>query len=49
LPGRELHPLKAPGLSWRTEDISKVRLGQKPPQTQRQFWLNTSNVLSNFG
>ncbi len=23
LPGRELHPLKAPGLSWRTEDPSK--------------------------
>src|ERR1035441_3321768 len=26
LPGRELHPLKAPGLSWRTEEASKVRV-----------------------
>ena len=26
LPGRELHPLKAPGLSWRTEDESKGRV-----------------------
>ena len=30
LPGRELHPLKAPGLSWRTEDRSKVRVADHP-------------------
>ena len=26
LPGRELHPLEAPGLSWRTEEASDVRI-----------------------
>ena len=31
LPGRELHPLKAPGLSWRTEDSPKVRVDDDPP------------------
>src|SRR6516162_10072300 len=36
LPGRESHPLKAPGLAWRTEEPSKVRIGD-----------NASAILSN--
>jgi hypothetical protein len=34
LPGRESHPLKAPGLSWRTEFLAKGRIGDKPTRTQ---------------
>lgn len=27
LPGRESHPLEAPGLAWRTENLAKFPLG----------------------
>ena len=30
-PGRELHPLKAPGLSWRTEELFQVHIHYDPP------------------
>src|ERR1039458_1303127 len=33
LPGRELHPLKAPGLSWSTEDSTKGRVAHDPTET----------------
>src|ERR1022692_3339622 len=39
LPGRELHPLKAPGLSWRTEDSSKGSVGDD----------STATILSSRG
>jgi len=30
LPGRELHPLKAPGLSWRTKVAAEIRINDLP-------------------
>jgi hypothetical protein len=35
LPGRELHPLKAPGLSWRTKHSSKGRVADNPGAIQK--------------
>ena len=44
-PGRESHPLKAPGLSWRTEDSSKVLLDGQPPAIHTYV---TKNVMHEF-
>jgi hypothetical protein len=32
-PGREFHPLKAPGLTWRTEGLAKGRVAHITGQT----------------
>jgi hypothetical protein len=32
-----LHPLKAPGLSWRTEHLSKVRIGDYSTMTRFEW------------
>jgi site-specific recombinase XerD len=42
-PGRELHPLKAPGLSWRTEDFLKSR-----PRTRPRSYNHLLGVLHRF-
>ena len=52
LPGRELHPLKAPCLSWRTEIVIKISfmrlpwLGPKKAPLAGRF-LSKHNVISN--
>ena len=29
-PGREFHPLKAPGLTWRTKELLKININDHP-------------------
>jgi len=52
LPGRELHPLKAPGLSWRTEqrreyllDVDAVSLCIDPADAERRITPRTRAIM----
>jgi hypothetical protein len=58
LPGRESHPLEAPGLAWRTENYAQI-IEEKDPRTgkkkRKQVWPRYHQVgvvrqaLAEFG